>query len=81
MAIDTTNLPRALAFGAASVSMYAAMFFFSEELIEMAHQTRQGRKALFIVPIAIAFAFSYFHGAFTGYFWDVLGLKPAPKKK
>lgn len=29
------------------------------------------------LPILIAFAVSYVHGAFTGLFWDVMGLKPA----
>jgi len=32
-----------------------------------------------LVPIAIAFAISYTHGAFTGLFWDAMGLRPAKK--
>jgi hypothetical protein len=28
----------------------------------------------FLLPIAAAFAFSLAHGAFTGYFWDVIGI-------
>ena len=31
-------------------------------------------------PIAIAFVISFTHGAFTGLFWDMMGLKPAMKK-
>lgn len=31
------------------------------------------------LPILIAFAISFVHGAFTGLFWDVMGLKPAGK--
>jgi hypothetical protein len=27
------------------------------------------------VPVAMAFLFSLVHGAFTGHFWDVLGIK------
>ena len=27
-------------------------------------------------PIALAFALSYAHGAFTGLFWDTVGLRP-----
>jgi hypothetical protein len=30
-----------------------------------------------LVPILIAFAISSVHGAFTGLFWDLMGLKPA----
>jgi len=28
------------------------------------------------MPVAIALAFSLVHGAFTGYFWEVIGIKP-----
>jgi hypothetical protein len=81
MAIDRTHMPRAVVFGAASIVLYGLMFAYADELVELARRTRQGEKALFAVPIVIAFVFSYVHGAFTGYFWDVLGLKPAQKKK
>jgi len=38
-----------------------------------------------LLPVAAAFVFSFFHGAFTGYFWDVMGVtakaaKPVEKK-
>lgn len=33
-----------------------------------------------LIPIGLAFAISFAHGAFTGLFWDVMGLKPAGKK-
>lgn len=32
-----------------------------------------------LIPILIAFAISFTHGAFTGLFWDVMGLKPASR--
>jgi len=32
------------------------------------------------LPIITAFVFSYFHGAFTGDFWTVLGIEAAKKK-
>lgn len=35
----------------------------------------EGNGWFVLVPILIAFAMSYVHGAFTGLFWDVLGLK------
>jgi hypothetical protein len=34
-----------------------------------------------LIPIAIAFAVSFAHGAFTGLFWEMMGLKPASKAK
>lgn len=30
-----------------------------------------------LIPILLAFAISFTHGAFTGLFWDVMGLKAA----
>ena len=34
-----------------------------------------------VLPIIMAFVFSYFHGSFTGHFWTVLGIEAARKKK
>lgn len=34
-----------------------------------------------LLPIVMAFVFSYFHGSFTGNFWTVLGIEAARKKK
>ena len=34
-----------------------------------------------LLPIIVAFVFSYFHGGFTGHFWTVLGVEAARKKK
>ena len=33
-----------------------------------------------LVPIAIVFSLSIIHGAFTGLFWEVIGLRAAKKK-
>lgn len=33
-----------------------------------------------LVPITLVFILSFVHGAFTGLFWDVIGLKAAQKK-
>ncbi|GEM_PF-1283965 len=30
-----------------------------------------------LLPILLAFAVSYVHGAFTGLFWELMGLRPA----
>lgn len=77
MTINKRALPKAIAFGVASTLLYVALFAYSGELAELARRARAGDRAWFIAPIVIAFVFSYVHGAFTGYFWDVLGLKPA----
>lgn len=34
-----------------------------------------------LLPISIAFAVSFAHGAFTGLFWEMMGLRPAAKSK
>jgi len=34
-----------------------------------------------LLPIIVAFVFSYFHGGFTGHFWTVLGVEAARKKR
>lgn len=63
------------ALGTASSGLYGGLYAYSAELVELAEMTRDGEKTLFVVPIAIAFLFTLVHGAFTGYFWDLLGLK------
>ncbi|MEO1766087.1 hypothetical protein [Thiobacter aerophilum] len=40
----------------------------------------EGNRLNVLVPIVVAFVMSYAHGAFTGMFWDSLGLKAAKKK-
>lgn len=65
----------AVALGGLSLALYALLFSFDEELVELARSTHRGDKRFFFVPIAIALLFSFVHGAFTGRFWDALGLK------
>lgn len=81
MKISKQFLPKAVMFGVASAILYALLFAYADDLVDFARRSRQGEKVWFIVPIVIAFVFSYVHGTFTGYFWDVLGLKPAQKDK
>ena len=40
----------------------------------------QGNWLFVFIPILIAFAVSYVHGAFTSNFWDSIGFKAARKK-
>ena len=65
-----------LILGAASASLYILLFVYSDKLPELAAMNRQGGNKLYaLVPIAIALVFSFVHGAFTGHFWDLLGLR------
>lgn len=64
---------RLLATGLTTAVLYALLFGYEKEV--MANFTRTD--GLFpLLPVLAAFAFSFSHGAFTGYFWDALGVKP-----
>jgi hypothetical protein len=65
-----------LLLGSLSLALYALLFYFSEELVQMAEDTRRGNKLFFSVPIALPLLFSWIHGSFAGHFWDLLGFKP-----
>jgi hypothetical protein len=71
--------PRALVvtliLGAASVGLYVLLFAFADQFARMAEATRAGEKLYALVPIVVAMVFSFVHGAFTGQFWDLLGLR------
>jgi hypothetical protein len=76
----TSRSPRALILtlilGLASAGLYILLFVFSDRLPELAAINRQGGHKLYaLVPIGIALVFSFVHGAFTGHFWDLLGLR------
>ena len=64
-----------LILGAASAGLYLLLYLFSDTLPGLAAATRNGEKLYALVPLAIAMVFSFVHGAFTGHFWDVLGLR------
>lgn len=71
--------PRALVItlvlGAASAALYFLLYLFSDTLPGLAAATRHGEKIYALIPIVIAMVFSFVHGAFTGQFWDLLGLR------
>jgi len=71
--------PRALVvtlvLGTASAALYFLLYLFSDTLPGLAAATRQGEKLYALVPLVIAMVFSFVHGAFTGHFWDLLGLR------
>jgi hypothetical protein len=62
---------RTLALGVLSVLLYAGLFLTEDRILQLS--TLGGW--YFLVPVTIAFLFSLAHGAFTGYFWDLLGIK------
>lgn len=76
-----SSIAKAIVYGAASLALYVLLFLYADETVELARRTREGEKIWFLVPIVIAFAFSLVHGAFTGSFWDALGLRPVDRKR
>ena len=58
--------------GITTAILYTALFLFEEEVMRTFTRTDGWYPLL---PVVAAFAFSFSHGAFTGFFWDVLGVK------
>jgi hypothetical protein len=57
--------------------MYTLLLMNSDLFVDWAERTIKGEKSLFLIPVVVAFVFSYFHGTFTGHFWETLGLRAA----
>jgi len=70
----------AVLYGIATVFLYYLLFTYSDHFVDWAQRSTHGEKSLFLIPVVVAFVFSYFHGHFTGYFWEVLGLRAAKTK-
>lgn len=68
---------RMLIMGACSCVLYYALMT-NQGLINSTFG--KGGMTYALLPIVTAFIFSYFHGAFTGDFWTVLGIEAAKKK-
>ncbi len=64
--------------GAASALCYVLLFANEKEVMASFTRTDGWYPAL---PVLTAFLFSLVHGAFTGYFWEVLGVVPRPSGK
>lgn len=75
---------RFLLYGLGSCICYGLLFAYLNDRSVMRHFVRTD--GLYpLLPVVTAFVFSLFHGAFTGYFWDVVGVtakapRPVPKK-
>ncbi|MBI2315616.1 MAG: hypothetical protein HYU75_00875 [Betaproteobacteria bacterium] len=57
--------------GLISGALYLALFLFHHEILAAFTRTDGWYPAL---PVITALLFSFSHGAFTGYFWEVLGI-------
>lgn len=62
---------KALTFGIFSGALYLLLFIFEEQVL---HFSSKGGW-FFIIPVVIAFAFSFIHGGFVTLFWDLLGIR------
>ncbi|KGO35549.1 hypothetical protein JT06_02020 [Desulfobulbus sp. Tol-SR] len=58
-------------FGGLTAALYAAVFTNQE--VVMTYFTKGGVFAL--LPVAVVFGVSYFHGNFTSSFWSALGIE------
>lgn len=66
---------KACVFGAASISLYATVFTFSDTILQ--YCARGGFYN--VLPIAAVFLFSYVHGSFAGNTWTALGVEASNK--
>jgi len=64
-----------MVYGVLSAALYTVLL--TNQAAVTALFTRGAWYAL--LPIATAFAFSFVHGGFTGYFWSVLGVEATKK--
>ncbi|MCK5719543.1 MAG: hypothetical protein KAH84_06275 [Thiomargarita sp.] len=67
----TNLLIQTILLGLFSAIFYFLLYYFNEPILELSTQGGW----YFIIPVSIAFLFSFIHGAFTHYFWNVLGIK------
>ena len=58
--------------GAASVLCYTVLFTYEKEVMALFTRTDGWYPVL---PVLTAFVFSLAHGAFTAYFWEVVGVQ------
>jgi hypothetical protein len=65
--------------GIASAICYGTLFAYQDEIMASFTRTDGWYPVL---PVVTAFVFSLAHGAFTAYFWEVLGVRArAPRKE
>jgi hypothetical protein len=64
--------PQLIVSGLLSGALYLMLYLYEREIMQSFTRTDGWYPAL---PIVTAFVFSMAHGAFTAYFWDVLGVR------
>ena len=71
--IESNSKDRTIAmlFGVGTVVLYALLFLKESLILDLS--SRGG--FYFIVPLLIAFLFSFVHGTFTDSFWRALGIR------
>jgi hypothetical protein len=79
MAAESNKRPylKTALYGVVSIALYV-LLLAKQDLINE-HVAKGGLYA--ILPIAMAFAFSFFHGNFTGCFWSSCGVEASKKIK
>ena len=68
--------PQLVASGIVSGALYLLLYFYEREILAAFTRTDGWFPAL---PVFAAFVFSFAHGAFAAYFWEVLGIKARRK--
>jgi len=58
-------------YGALSLTLYVLLYLFEDSFLALSSNGRW----FFLIPVTAAFVFSFVHGNFTAYFWDMLGIK------
>jgi uncharacterized integral membrane protein len=80
MAANSTKkkpVGKMLVMGLISIALYAYLLANQDEV-----NITFGKGGWFaLLPIIVAFVFSFVHGSFTGDFWTVLGIEAAKKKR
>ena len=66
-----------VASGIVSGALYLSLYLYEREIMAAFTRTDGWFPVL---PVLAAFVFSFAHGAFTGYFWEVLGIRARRKK-
>lgn len=70
------QLARTALLGVGTGVLYWWMFANEREVLELSSKGHW----YFVLPLVIAFVFSFVHGAFTADFWDALGVKASRKR-
>ena len=69
---NTKPYGKLILFGFTTAILYTLLFFFEDEIMRNFTRKDGFHPAL---PVVTALIFSFSHGAFTSYFWDVMGIK------